>query len=145
MSALQDEPIVYDLTETGWAAVRTTMTTEEAAALHGVDRDVISAAARAGVLRGVKVARTWVLDRQSVLDFNPTLLVRRTRLPAAPLLRLIELHGGDYELGVRIGSADKRALERARHDGWVTLATGDRLVVRLLGLTPWEVWGPAYG
>lgn len=69
---------------------------------------------------------------------------RSPRLDAQPLLRPIELAGGDYALGVRIGSAEKRALERARQRGWVTLAAADDLAVHVLRMCPREVWGGDY-
>lgn len=61
-------------------------------------------------------------------------------LPAGPLLRQIELHGGLAAVGVREHSAEERALSRAARDGWLTYAAADRLAVTLLGLTPWKIW-----
>jgi hypothetical protein len=62
------------------------------------------------------------------------------RLAAGPLLRQIALRGGDAACGVRAGSAEQKALERAREDGTLTLWAADRLAVRLLGLTIWDIW-----
>lgn len=61
---------------------------------------------------------------------------QRPRLPAEPLLRLVEQHGTSAP-----DKATSRALTRARQAGTVTPYTGDQLAVRRLGLTAWEVWG----
>ena len=62
------------------------------------------------------------------------------RVSATALLRQIALRGGDAACGVREGSAEQKALERAREDGVLTLWMADRLTVRLPGLTVWEIW-----
>lgn len=50
---------------------------------------------------------------------------------------------GDVACGVRPGSADARALERARADGTATVWMADRLAVQLLRLTIWDLWPSA--
>ncbi|MBS42658.1 MAG: hypothetical protein CMH83_05720 [Nocardioides sp.] len=65
-------------------------------------------------------------------------------LLAEPLLRLVALLGGEDALGVARGTAERRALERARSRGVVTWWGADRLAVTVLGMTPWEVWGEAW-
>ena len=63
------------------------------------------------------------------------------RLPAAPLLRQVALRGGPRAVGVRQSSAEEQALLRAQRSGTVTVKMGDRLAVKLLGLTAYELWG----
>jgi excisionase family DNA binding protein len=149
-------PVPFELTDVGRAVVRyRTLTTAEAAAYVGVGRAAVWEQARVGRLPGVQVDGNWLFDLDDVEAYaarrrarlsgeSPRRQLPVPRVDAGPLLRQIELRGGDYALGVRIGSADKRALERAREDGTLTVWAADRLTVRLLGLTPWEVWGEEY-
>lgn len=60
------------------------------------------------------------------------------QLPAEPLLHLVRLRG------VTLDPATQRALMRAQARGRITLKTADVLAVRLLGLTPGEIWGEDY-
>ncbi len=62
-------------------------------------------------------------------------------LPAEPLLRLVDSLGGPAACGVRKGSAEERALCRARASGRLTERAAERLVIGVLGLAPMEVWG----
>ncbi len=71
------------------------------------------------------------------------------RLPAAPLLAAINRRGGLRVLlagrrhtpeGRRIGGV----YQRARTRGWVTVAAGDELACRCLGVHPCAVWGAQF-
>ncbi len=93
---VDDEPIPYELTAAGWAAVRAATAPRTA-----------------------------------------------PRVPAGPLLRQIALRGGEAACGVRHRSAEQKSLERARLEGSITLWMADRLAVRLLGLTVWDLWPDA--
>lgn len=62
------------------------------------------------------------------------------RLPAAPLLRQVELRGGVTALGSRRRDADLALIERAARDGSITIWMADHLAVTLLGLTLWDLW-----
>ncbi len=134
-------------------------TAREAAHLAGVCRAHIDRLAQAGRLAGEKVGLHdgWLLDRASVEQYASERAARRERppaqpapmrpwhLPAEPLLRQLELHGGAARVGVGHKSAEQKALERAKRDGWLTVDAADRLAVRLFGLSPYELWGEAYG
>lgn len=60
------------------------------------------------------------------------------KLPAAPLLELIELRGGIFECSPT--PADRRVFNRARASGAITVWNADRVSHSLLGLHPAEVW-----
>ncbi|HSX68769.1 helix-turn-helix domain-containing protein [Nocardioides sp.] len=66
---------------------------------------------------------------------------RHPRVAAAPLLRLVIARGGPGACGARGGTAAEQALVRARRQGWLTIWAADELAVRLLGMSPLEVWG----
>ena len=66
------------------------------------------------------------------------------RLPAEPLLRRVAARGGGAACGTKLDGAVEQALQRARREGTVTVYAADLLAVRLLNLTPWEVWGDDY-
>jgi hypothetical protein len=74
----------------------------------------------------------------------PTTSRGAKRLDAGPLLRQIDLRGGAAELGIETFSAEFWALRKARDAGTVTVWQADKLAVRLLGLTPLELWGNDY-
>ncbi len=67
-----------------------------------------------------------------------------TRIPAAPLLRQVELHGGRAHLGLNERTAASRAFDRARREGSLTLDAADQLAVLVLGMHPIEIWGDTY-
>ncbi|KAA1426457.1 helix-turn-helix domain-containing protein [Nocardioides antri] len=91
-------------------------------------------------LVAVPARRTAPEPRHLVADedeVGPNLL--RERVPAAPLLRQIEL----ASLAGRMASLDEqeqKAIERARHEGTLTIRAADQLAVRLLGLTLWDLY-----
>ena len=62
-------------------------------------------------------------------------------VPAAPLLRAVELRGGAAACGAKRSPALERALERAQVSGRLTYRAADQLAIRLLGLHPMLVWG----
>lgn len=62
------------------------------------------------------------------------------QLPAEPLLRHVRARRSLLELD----DATERALDRAAARGHITVKAADVLAVRLLGLTPGEVWGEPY-
>lgn len=64
----------------------------------------------------------------------------RELLPLEPLLRQIRLRGGPAAVGAANRTAGAKDLERARAAGGLTYAAADRLAVRLLGVTPRELW-----
>lgn len=66
------------------------------------------------------------------------------RLPAGPLLSMIDRSGGPTALGVQRGGREAQAISRAREEGTVTELAADLLAVHVLRVTPWEVWGAAY-
>lgn len=77
------------------------------------------------------------------------------RLPFAPLLSLVETHGGLAALGLSHREDDSaertRHLERtmrvywrSRKRGWIGLYEADRFAVQVLGLHPCMVWGQAW-
>lgn len=142
-----EEPVPYVVTAAGavLAGRHRTLEDVEAAALVGVSRLTVRSWALAEVVPAVLVDDVWLFDVGDVLAYDAARRARpgrrEQRVPAEPLLRQVDLAGGDYALGVRIGSAEKRALERARHDGTLTLWAADQLAVRLLGMTPVELWG----
>ena len=113
-------PVEYVLTGKGWAAAEVA----HPGVTMALSRKPTAAEARR--LQGVQLR---------LVDAHPP-----KYLPAAPLLHLIEARGGPAACGVRPSSAEGRALFRARETGHLTRAAGDRLAVRVLGLTPWEVW-----
>lgn len=76
---------------------------------------------------------------RAVTRSRPPRIPATRRLPAAPLLRLVDQRGATPP-----DDALARALTRARREGTVTPYSGDHLAVRLLGLTAWEVWGDQY-
>jgi excisionase family DNA binding protein len=137
MSAVwvDDEPIPYALTDAGRREAANTLTADVAARVACVSRDVVWRAARTGALEGVRAGREWLFARADVEAW-----AAGRRLPAAPLLNAIDGAGGGAACGVRPGSAEQKALERARADGTLTIRAADRLAVRLLGITPWEMW-----
>lgn len=135
-----------------------TLTLREAAERSGLGRRHLSTLAAAGQLDAVKVDGIWAIDGAS-LDaycaqprrrggYQPSTRPRRPRrppagerrLPAGPLLRQIDLAGGERALGIENRSAEYMMLLRARHRGWVSLWAADRFAVELLGLTLWELW-----
>lgn len=124
-----------------------TLTTMEAAEMAGVHARTVSRSAAGGSLRGVRMDRSWLFDADDVRRWIARQETRRAagellpHLPARPLFHQVQLRGGPARCGVRLGSAEEKALERARRSGWVTDRMGDRLAVRLLGTTPWELWG----
>lgn len=147
-----EEPIPYALTDRAWLAGKCQLTTAEAAVRAGVTRTYVQQLVLASELDAVKVDRYWLIDAESVDDW----LARRQtvaaepgehihpRLPAAPLLRWVELLGGAAALGVEAKSAEEKALERAADEGSLTVWAADHLAVHALRMTPWEVWGEAY-
>lgn len=144
-----DQPVPFELTAAGavLATRRTTLEDVEAAALVGVSRLTVRTWAQTGVVPAVDVDGTWLVDAGDVLAYAAARRTRRAReprVPAGPLLRAIELRGGAARCGVRPNSPEEKALERARADGTLTVWAADRLAVRLLGLTAWELWGEEY-
>lgn len=120
----------------------------EAARAYGVGSDRIARLALAGKVEAVKVDGMWLIDGESLARHlagsrRPTQPPRPrppTSFDATPLLRQIELRGGAAACGVAPRSAEERALERARHDGWLTPYAADHLAIKVLGLTLWELW-----
>lgn len=144
---LGDDAVPYALTEVGavLASEHHTLEDVEAAVLVGVSRLTVRTWGQTGTVPAVEVDGVWLFDAIDIVAQLARRQARREpRVPAGPLLRQIELRGGDYALGVRIGSAEKKALERAREDGTLTVWAADWLTTQLLGLTPWEVWGEEY-
>jgi hypothetical protein len=66
------------------------------------------------------------------------------RLDARPLLRQIELLGGFAAVGAARDSAERRLLERAEREGYLSLEAADRIAVRLLHMPAISLW-PDYG
>lgn len=142
------EPVPFQLTLKGWAASGQLLTSEEAAALLGTVPATVAAYLHDGTLVGTMVDGRWLLERDQVMRLLKAPAPRRRRLPAGPLLRLVDGRGGPAACGIRQGSADERALDRARRTGRITEDAADRLAVRLLGLVPAEIWaetGPESG
>ena len=148
MSHGSDAPIGYQLTDAGRAATHDTLTAQEAGALLGVGRNMVTVLASRGRVRGVKVSGSWFLDRRSVEAFRDGPRRRQgapaPSLPVGPLLRQVELRGGPDACGAWRGSAEEQALRRAAVDGRVTYDQMDVLAVRLLGMHPIELWGDAW-
>jgi len=69
-----------------------------------------------------------------------------TRLPAGPLMRLVEGRGGLYACLCRHrrNGGLERAYSVAARQGRRTWKAADRLAIELLGLHPLEVWGSAW-
>lgn len=61
------------------------------------------------------------------------------RLDPAPLLRHLQVARRAGR--VRLNPADRKAIERAGRDGWITEPVADRIAVRALGLTIDEIYG----
>ena len=134
-----------------------TYTAAEAVRAAGVSRTTVNRWCREHVVDAVLVDGVWLLDGPSTRAAGRAWADERERrrsgpvptpghdeLLAEPLLRLVALQGGEDALGVARGSAERRALERARSRGVLTWWTADRLAVTVLGMTPWEVWGTAW-
>ncbi|UAL31552.1 helix-turn-helix domain-containing protein [Nocardioides rotundus] len=130
------------------------LTSDNAARLLGLTPETVARLAAAGRLEGFKAAGMWLVEGSSVAAYaarNRPLPGRRRsgrprarRLAAGPLVERVEGRGGFAACGGQRNSADEKAYERARRQGYVTPAIGDRLAVRLLGLTGWEVWEEAW-
>lgn len=152
LSELDETPIPYELTDLGWATAPVqTLTAAEAAVRVGMTKSQISRLARLGEVEAVKVDEYWLIDGASVAAYAarrrvppPTSWVACPRLPAGPLLRQIELRGGVAACGVAPDSAEEKAIERAREEGSLTLWAADHMAVRVLGMTPLELWGGAW-
>lgn len=138
----------------GLAAGSPTLDAYQAGRLLGLNPSHVLSLVRRGKISARRVGRFYVLDRASVEAYGVERSQRRAAmrrippqppvadaLPAEPLLRAIRARGGRRAVGVGYKSAEEKALQRAARDGWVTEQMADRLVTRLLGLTPWEVWG----
>ena len=152
---LVDEAVPYVLTELGEWTTSGWVTTAEAASMLELSLTTTAALAARGVIVGRKVGNSWLLKREGVEVYlrerrgrrGPPRGVRRpVRQPlphvsAEPLVSLVEARGGLRACGAAPGSAEEAAFYRARRDGWLTEGAADRLAVRLLGMTPWEVWG----
>jgi excisionase family DNA binding protein len=144
-----EQPIPYALTERGWTAVRVeALTAGEAADRLGVRTAQVARLATRGELEGVKVEGQWLIDGASVAAYDavrgqrrPTRWVAAPRLPAGPLLRQIELRGGVAACGVEANSTEEKAIGRAQDEGSLTLRAADHLAVRVLRMTPLELWG----
>lgn len=130
------------------------LTSDKAARLLGLTPETVARLAAAGRLKGFKAAGMWLVEGSSVESYaarNHPLPGRRRsgrprvrRLVAGPLVERVEGRGGFAACGGRRNSADQKAYERACRQGYVTPAIGDRLAVRLLGLTGMEVWEEAW-
>lgn len=70
----------------------------------------------------------------------------RQRLPAQPLLRLIQATGlpSPDSIGAREHERLTRAVQRARSQGSLTIPTADLLAVRALRMHPCQVWGDSW-
>lgn len=152
-----EEPVPYVLTELGdWVTGTEWIETVEASEILRMPRGSIGDLALRGHIVGRKVGHCWLLELESVELYardrrgrmgRPPGSRRRVRtpaieyVPAEPLLRLIASRGGPRACGIAQGSAEERALDRARRSGRLTDRAADQLCVRVLGLTPWEVWG----
>lgn len=127
-----------------------TFTVTEAALRFRVSKALLTQLARDGLVDAVKVDGRWLYDGADVAAHVARRRARDAsrvqdgtavpRVDARPLLRQIELRGGPAAVGVRQHSADEKALERAQRDGWLSPELADRLAIRLLGLTMWELW-----
>jgi excisionase family DNA binding protein len=148
-----DEPVPYVLTDAGQviAGGYNTLTAQEAAALVRVHRSVIYDEAKYGELDGIRVdGHQWLFDRDTVLEYFAGRGARvsdgrpKPRVNAGPLLRQIQLRGGDAAVGVRQHSPEQKALGRAREDGTLTVWMADHLACQLLGMNPLELWGDEF-
>jgi hypothetical protein len=77
---------------------------------------------------------------------DPTVVIRpvsQVRLPAAPLIALVEAADGPVWSVLDGHGPLRRAFYRARQTGYVGDVQADRIAVRL-GLTLDEVYGPAW-
>jgi excisionase family DNA binding protein len=152
----EDEPVPFVLTGLGkWATDDGWVTTAEAAEILQLSLTTTAALAARGFVTGRKVGQSWLLKREGVEVYlrerrgrrGPPRGVRRPprrpvpRVSAEPLVARVELRGGLRGCGAAPGSAEEAAFYRARRDGWLTEGAADRLAVRLLGMTPQEVWG----
>jgi WhiB family transcriptional regulator, redox-sensing transcriptional regulator len=72
---------------------------------------------------------------------RPVATKRPLKLSSAPLLAAIE-QGGLLVEGMNV--ADRRALRRAKANGWVTDLVADRIAVKVLRLTLDEVYGSGW-
>lgn len=151
-----DEPVPFVLTELGLWATDGWVTTEQAAGILSMPRESVAALASRGCVSGRKVGREWLLRREEVEKYlverrgrgarpgrrlsRPAQRKGLVRLPAGPLVELVERRGGPAACGVRHRSAEEVAYFRARREGSLTERAADQLTVRLLGLTPREVW-----
>lgn len=131
----------------GWEPIESRLlTAAEAAAEFDVRRERLIQAARRGSIEGFKLGRgMWLLEEASVAAWLPDrsvdlALPADLRLPAGPLLRLVDARGGAAACGVRAHSAEERALLRARRSGTLTPRAADQLAVRVLGLVPGTIW-----
>lgn len=153
MSANVNEPDPYELTENGWVAAGApvagpvTLTAGEAAEVAQVTQRQISQLARRGTLEAVKVDGQWLVDGASLAAYRSQRPYtpcpggpKQRRLPAAPLIRQVELAGGVAAVGSGRADADRALLERAVREGSLTLWAADHLAVTLLGLTLWDLW-----
>lgn len=154
MSANRDEPMLCEPVDEGRSVVGAarqppvTLTAGEAALAAQVTATQISALARSGRVEAIKVDGQWLIDGASLAAYRerrPYRLHRggkpkQRRLPAAPLLRQIELAGGVTALRSQRRDADLALVERAAREGSLTVWTADHLAVSLLGLTLWELW-----
>lgn len=57
------------------------------------------------------------------------------------MLQLVDGRGGPAACGICQHSAEEKAYERAKRDGWVTIWAADLLSCHVLGLPPVLVWG----
>lgn len=151
-----DEPVPFVLTDLGVWATTGWVDTEEAAKLLQLPRESVAALASRGQVVGRKVGHQWLLSRAGVEVYlrdrrgrgrgrrttvrQPRERRRPVRVPSGPLERLVAARGGLRACGAVPGSAAEAAFYRARREGSITVGAADRLAVRLLGLTPWEVW-----
>lgn len=155
-----DAPIPYGLTELAEVALAVadgrpvTLTSGEAARVLGRTRKHIGKLALVGKLDAVKVDVHWLIDGASVVAYDAAypstafpqeggpdaVNLLRSWVPAAPLLRQIELARGAGRLVHRLEMAEQAAIERARHEGALTINAADHLAVKLLGLTLWDLY-----
>lgn len=87
--------------------------------------------------------------RRTVRPVQPTPPVERVervtdslllqRLPVEPLL--LSLHASGI---TRTNHPLWTAIDRGRHNGYVSAASADRIAVRMLGRHPAEIWGEAW-
>lgn len=136
------------------------LTMAEAARVAGVTLSAVKHAHRASRLPAVRRPDgVWAVERADAVAYGREAADRRARvaqrraearaaasprrvLPAAPLLRQVELRGGPAACGARQDTAELEALRLARLYGRVTRRTGDQLAT-MLGLSVWDLW-PSY-